>query len=182
MAQVTLKNVTVFFDEITIQPNYSEEPATASYYTTRVRISNQNAFDITIKQLWVQRKVDIYEYGFFKIWQPDEVHFPVNVTIPANTVELALELTGPGPEGNWTEGNTTNLQGRVYFVEFQDQFDAFIDAFFWSYPVNTGYKAWSLLEEYFVDSGELSGNTKPNDPADPDYVVPIYDTVTCPLP
>jgi hypothetical protein len=48
--------------------------------------------------------------------------------------------------------------------------------------VNTGYKAWATLEEYFVDNGQRTGNEKPNLVNDPNYVPPVYDPQTCPLP
>jgi hypothetical protein len=47
--------------------------------------------------------------------------------------------------------------------------------------MNSGYKAWTTLEQYRTDTGELTGVTKPNDPSDPDYVAPILDTDSCPL-
>lgn len=47
---------------------------------------------------------------------------------------------------------------------------------------NTGFKAWTTLEEYYIDSGQATGNEKPNNPGDPDYIAPIYDPTTCPLP
>lgn len=46
---------------------------------------------------------------------------------------------------------------------------------------NTGQKAWTTLEEYNEDTGVTTGNTKPNDPADPDYVASVTDTTACPL-
>jgi hypothetical protein len=46
---------------------------------------------------------------------------------------------------------------------------------------NTGYKAWSTLEEYFTDTGDATGITKPNVDTDPDYVAPVYDTTMCPV-
>lgn len=49
-------------------------------------------------------------------------------------------------------------------------------------PQNTGFKAWTTLEEYNVATGQTTGRTKPNDPADPDYAPPVYDPDTCPLP
>jgi len=49
-------------------------------------------------------------------------------------------------------------------------------------PVNTGFKAWTTLEEYNVATGAATGNTKPNDSGDPDYVAPVYDPAICPLP
>lgn len=49
-------------------------------------------------------------------------------------------------------------------------------------PQNTGYKAWTTLEQYRADTGVATGLTKPNDPEDPDYVPPEFDPDTCPLP
>lgn len=49
-------------------------------------------------------------------------------------------------------------------------------------PVNTGYKAWATLEEYHIASGLPTGQTKPNAESDPDYVPPVHDPITCPLP
>jgi hypothetical protein len=48
--------------------------------------------------------------------------------------------------------------------------------------VNTGYKAFANLEEYYLDNGIATGNTKVNDISDPDYVAPVYDPTFCPLP
>jgi hypothetical protein len=47
---------------------------------------------------------------------------------------------------------------------------------------NTGYKAWATLEQYRADTGLITGLIKPNDPDDPDYVPPVFDTNSCPLP
>jgi hypothetical protein len=46
---------------------------------------------------------------------------------------------------------------------------------------NTGKKAYSTLEEYFIDTGDATGVTKPNVDTDPDYVAPVTDTVMCPV-
>jgi hypothetical protein len=47
---------------------------------------------------------------------------------------------------------------------------------------NTGMKAYATLEQYSVTTGLATGITKPNDPGDPDYVPPVEDLTTCPLP
>ena len=47
---------------------------------------------------------------------------------------------------------------------------------------NTGYKAYTNLEKYYIDNGIATGVTKPNSVSDPDYVAPVYDTNYCPLP
>ena len=47
---------------------------------------------------------------------------------------------------------------------------------------NTGFKAYTDLEQYYVDSGVATGVTKTNSISDPDYVAPVYDTDYCPLP
>lgn len=47
---------------------------------------------------------------------------------------------------------------------------------------NTGYKVYNTLEEYDTATGVATGNTKPNVDTDPDYVAPVYDTTTCPIP
>lgn len=86
------------------------------------------------------------------------------------------------------------VQGAVY--EFEMYFDNLatqesVMATPWLTPityleeyteVNTGYKAWATLEQYNVATGVATGTTKPNDPGDPDYVAPVYDPATCPLP
>lgn len=46
----------------------------------------------------------------------------------------------------------------------------------------TGFKTFATLEQYYTDTGLNTGVVKPNDPGDPDYIAPIYDTVACPLP
>lgn len=47
--------------------------------------------------------------------------------------------------------------------------------------VRSGYKGWSILEEFDNISGTFTGNTKPNDPEDPDYVEPVEDLDSCPI-
>jgi len=47
---------------------------------------------------------------------------------------------------------------------------------------NTGYKAYTDLEQYYINSGIATGVTKTNSTSDPDYVAPVYDTTYCPLP
>lgn len=47
---------------------------------------------------------------------------------------------------------------------------------------NTGYKAWATLEQYYTDTNALTGLSKPNEAAQPDYRSPVTDPVACPLP
>ena len=47
---------------------------------------------------------------------------------------------------------------------------------------NTGYKAYTDLEQYYVDSGVATGTTKTNSISDPDYIAPVLDLTYCPLP
>lgn len=47
---------------------------------------------------------------------------------------------------------------------------------------NTGIKAYTNLEQYYLDNGVATGITKPNNPSDPDYVAPVLDLAFCPLP
>ena len=47
---------------------------------------------------------------------------------------------------------------------------------------NTGMKAYQTLEQYYESTGEATGVTKPNVPEDPDYVPPVEDLTSCPLP
>lgn len=47
---------------------------------------------------------------------------------------------------------------------------------------NTGKKAYKTLEQYNVATGEATGVTKPNIDTDADYVAPVDDTGTCPIP
>ena len=47
---------------------------------------------------------------------------------------------------------------------------------------NTGYKAYTNLKFVFLDNGEYLGMTKSNSPSDPDYIAPVYDVISCPLP
>jgi hypothetical protein len=47
---------------------------------------------------------------------------------------------------------------------------------------NTGYQAYTTLEQYYVLTGLPTGVTKPNDPGDPDYVAPVLNLIDCPLP
>lgn len=46
---------------------------------------------------------------------------------------------------------------------------------------NTGYKGWTTLEEYFVDSGVATGKIKLNVSGDPHYVASIYNETFCPI-
>jgi hypothetical protein len=48
--------------------------------------------------------------------------------------------------------------------------------------VNTGMKGWQTLEQYDVATGIATGVTKPNLEGDPDYVPPVEDLISCPLP
>ena len=36
--------------------------------------------------------------------------------------------------------------------------------------MNTGFKKYTILEQYNLDTGQLTGITKPNSPLDPDYI------------
>lgn len=47
---------------------------------------------------------------------------------------------------------------------------------------NTGFKAYTDLEQYYLDNGTATGVTKPNTIGDPDYVAPVLDLIFCPLP
>lgn len=47
---------------------------------------------------------------------------------------------------------------------------------------NTGMKAWGDLEEYYIATDEPTGVIKPNAIDDPDYIAPVEDLATCPLP
>ena len=47
---------------------------------------------------------------------------------------------------------------------------------------NTGFKAYTNLEQYYLDNGVATGVTKPNTIGDPDYVAPVLDLTFCPLP
>lgn len=47
---------------------------------------------------------------------------------------------------------------------------------------NTGYRAYTDLEQYYINSNIATGVTKTNSSSDPDYVAPFYDTGSCPLP
>lgn len=47
---------------------------------------------------------------------------------------------------------------------------------------NTGFKAYTNLEQYYLDNGVATGITKPNTIGDPDYVAPVLDLTFCPLP
>jgi hypothetical protein len=45
---------------------------------------------------------------------------------------------------------------------------------------NTGEKGYTTLQEYNTTTNIPTGNTKPNDSGDPDYIAPIPDTASCP--
>lgn len=47
---------------------------------------------------------------------------------------------------------------------------------------NTGILIYSILIEVDEETGEPTGNTKPNIPSDPDYIPPVENTDMCPLP
>lgn len=81
--------------------------------------------------------------------------------LPAQEYEFRLTMEGSpeSPEGIWQSEFMTLKQA-----------------------INTGYKGWAELEEYYVTSGVATGNTKPNDPEDPDFVAPVLDPISCPLP
>lgn len=46
---------------------------------------------------------------------------------------------------------------------------------------NTGYYLYATLEEYFVASGEPTGNTKPNNPNEEHYLAPALNAEACPV-
>lgn len=46
--------------------------------------------------------------------------------------------------------------------------------------LKTGIKEYNLLVEIYDDTGLTTGNTKPNDPEDPDYIPPFLDILSCP--
>jgi hypothetical protein len=47
---------------------------------------------------------------------------------------------------------------------------------------NTGFKAYTDLEQYYLDNGVATGVTKTNSISDPDYIAPFLDLAFCPLP
>ena len=47
--------------------------------------------------------------------------------------------------------------------------------------MNTGFKKYTILEQYNLDTGQLTGITKPNSPLDPDYINNVFDTISCPI-
>lgn len=49
---------------------------------------------------------------------------------------------------------------------------------------NTGYLVYQTLEQVYTDvtPNALTGQTKPNTPTDPDFVPPVYNTISCPVP
>lgn len=47
--------------------------------------------------------------------------------------------------------------------------------------INTGIAFYDFLEQYFIDSGEGTGQTKINAPADPDYIAPFENFLACPV-
>lgn len=51
-----------------------------------------------------------------------------------------------------------------------------------STPVNNGDKIFTLLVEMSSRTGLPTGRLKPNIPADPNYIAPTVDLITCPLP
>lgn len=48
------------------------------------------------------------------------------------------------------------------------------------YPERSGFRGWATLEEYDILTGVPTGNEKPNVPADPDHVLPVYRPDLCP--
>ncbi|NJO92113.1 MAG: hypothetical protein HC831_26430, partial [Chloroflexia bacterium] len=86
----------------------------------------------------------------------------------------------------WNDGATTKdrtgLPPGNYTITVTDVNDSTDQAVFTILPAgNTGFKAWETLEEYYVGSGVATGREKPNEPADPDYVAPLNDPVSCPI-
>lgn len=47
---------------------------------------------------------------------------------------------------------------------------------------NNGIKVYTILVEFNVRTGQPTGRTKPNVPADPNYIAPVEDLTMCPLP
>ena len=46
---------------------------------------------------------------------------------------------------------------------------------------NTGRKIYQWLVEMDSSTGLPTGNRKPNDPEDPDYIPPVTDVTSCPI-
>lgn len=172
MAQVTSSNVTVFFDYF---GSLVGSGGFRNKYDIRIRITNNNATAVTIQDLYV-----FFELVGRGMFSDDGSDLYV---IPGNTVELEFQIFKESETDDWfAEGDP--VEGRVRFKELGEDFRAPFDLVTKAdvVEVNTGYKAWTTLEEYQPDTGLATGNTKPNDPEDPDYVGPVYDTDYCPLP
>lgn len=90
--------------------------------------------------------------------------FTYSTVIAGNTVvkKVCLSIVAPpNRQTAWRQQNTP--------------FTCVLD----EYGLRTGMKAFNTLEEYYTDNGQNTGNTKPNDPTDVNYVPPVSDEGSC---
>jgi hypothetical protein len=82
----------------------------------------------------------------------------------SNVATVTINITGSARATAWR-----GLASSAYCVQNDDD-------------QNTGYLAYATLEQYYTDDNSATGVTKANINTDPNYIAPVYNTETCPLP
>ena len=176
MGLVTLNNITVNF--LRVEGFDTDSDGTADSFDFYFEVLNESDTSVTIEDLVLGHS------GGLQVYKRDDARYDPNLfTFEPNVgglpVSISIHYNG------FAESDLLNnaLDATLRFTEYlaNDFFGTF-DEYIAPQPQNTGYKAWTELEEYYLDDGTPTGNSKLNDSADPDYVAPVYDTATCPLP
>lgn len=203
MASKAGEDLIINFEEITVKSNpLTSAPRITVTAFARVTITNNRSTKVTIDELqatyWPDypnpnnNQLNIFHKHNKEDWYtlPAGESNPVYEVQPGETKTIEFDVNGYTFKGSnqiWNYVDGEPLRGFIAFLELPNV--RYLETTWgtaktvpWNYAPNTGYKAWFELEEYYLDDGTATGNTKPNDPADPDYVAPIYDTSACPLP
>jgi len=95
-----------------------------------------------------------------------------NTTSSSNDTTISTTVTVGTVSDTWTI-RTKSASGTAWRVQSASKTCGIGEV--------AGYVFYTILEEYTVSTGINTGNTKDNDPEDPDYIGPVYDTEQCPL-
>lgn len=191
MASSSLNGITVFFDRY--ESLFQDGDTVHKDQFVHLRITNSTPDPIYIVEIdCINRDPASENYNVGNIPFSSSRTGANPIEIPANVVEYAIVIADNYPEGQtgddlFFESGDLMIEGQVYFQGMSappnaDYAATFDEVYKEALPQNTGYKGWTTLEEYDLETGIATGNEKPNDSADPDYVAPVYDTTACPLP